>query len=261
MSFSGQSTLCRQALLFQGRCTDIWHWTCLLAEDEGPKQGLSLKLCQFCLSQKLCSFCSPHSHLSRLVSERFRSRDGCPRCSSKALLRWEDTSPLARKCLDVWSPKWGLPQKLCHFCLSQNLCSFCSRHFQLRRLVSEGSGNQDGSPQVLQQGPPRAGRHLSSGREGAWMSGAELGSASDTVLLLTVLETVSFCSPHTHLCRLVSEGSRNQDGSPGCSCKALPGRADTSTLAGKVHGCLEPKTGSAPLAVSLLPVTEAVLFQ
>ena len=65
---------------------------------------------------------------------------------------------------------------------------------------------------------------------------------------------------HSHLHRLVSAGSRNQDGSPRCSGKALPGGADTSPLAGKVPGYLEPETGSASEAVWLLPVSEAVSF-
>jgi hypothetical protein len=58
------------------------------------------------------SFCSPHSHLSRLVSEGSRNQDGSLRCSSKALLGGADTSPLAGRCSDIWSPKQGLPQKL-----------------------------------------------------------------------------------------------------------------------------------------------------
>jgi hypothetical protein len=70
----------------------------------------------------------------------------------------------------------------------------------------------------------------------------------------------SFCSRHSHLCRLVSEGSGNQDNSPRCSDKGLPGGVDTSPLAEKVPGCLEPETGSAPQAVSLLPGPEAVSF-
>jgi hypothetical protein len=76
------------------------------------------------------------------------------------------------------------------------------------------------------------------------------GSAPEALQPLPVPEPVSFCSPHSHLCRPVSEQSRNQDGSPRCSGKALPGRADTSPLAGKVPGCLDPKTGSASKAVS-----------
>ena len=49
----------------------------------------------------------------------------------------------------------------------------------------------------------------------------ETGSVSEAVLLLPVPEAVSFCSPHSHLSRLVSEGSRNQDASPRCSDKPL----------------------------------------
>jgi hypothetical protein len=95
--------------------------TCLLAEDKGLKQGLSQKVCHFCLSQKLCNFCSPHSHLHSLVSERFRTRDGSSRYSGKAVPGGADTSPLSGKVLGCLEPKWGLPQKLCGFCLSQKL--------------------------------------------------------------------------------------------------------------------------------------------
>ena len=42
-------------------------------------------------------------------------------------------------------------------------------------------------------------------------------SASEAVWLLPVPETVSFYSSHSHLRRLVSEVSGNQDGSPRCS--------------------------------------------
>ena len=47
LSFSGQSSLCRQALLFRRRCTVIWCLDLLLAEGEGPKQDLSQKLSCF----------------------------------------------------------------------------------------------------------------------------------------------------------------------------------------------------------------------
>jgi hypothetical protein len=78
---------------------------------------------------------------------------------------------------------------------------------------------------------------------------AETGPVPEVVLLQPVTEAVSFCCPHSHLHRLVSEGSGNQDGSPRCSSKALPGRADNSPLAGKVPGCLEPEMGSVSEAV------------
>jgi hypothetical protein len=73
-------------------------WTCLLAEDEGPIEGLS---------QKLCSFCSPHSHLRRLVSEGTRTKDGFPRCSSRALPGGVDTSPLSGKVPRCLDPEMG----------------------------------------------------------------------------------------------------------------------------------------------------------
>jgi hypothetical protein len=102
LSLSGQSTLSRQALLLQGRCTEVWSsdcsltcsggqsppgWTPLLWQGRcpdvwSPKQSLSQKLCCFCLSYNLYCFCSQHSHLLRLVSEGLRTQDGSLTCSS-----------------------------------------------------------------------------------------------------------------------------------------------------------------------------------
>jgi hypothetical protein len=64
---------------------------------------------------------------------------------------------------------------------------------------------------------------------------------------------------HTLIC--ADQSRRNpgtQDGSPRCCGKALLGGADTSPLAGKLPRCLEPETRSAPEALWLLPVPEAV---
>jgi hypothetical protein len=61
----GQSPPGQTPLLWWGRCLDIWIL----------KQGLSQKLCCFCLSQNLCNFCSQHSHLHRLVSEGPATQD------------------------------------------------------------------------------------------------------------------------------------------------------------------------------------------
>jgi hypothetical protein len=77
---AGKHSSCREGAQISG------VQTCLLAEDEGLKQGLSQKLCHFCLSQKLCSFCSPHSNLRRLVLEGSGTQDGSPTCSGRALL-------------------------------------------------------------------------------------------------------------------------------------------------------------------------------
>ena len=67
--------------------------------------------------------------------------------------------------------------------------------------------------------------------------------------LRPVTEAVSFYSPHSHLYRLVSERSRNEDGSHRYSGKALLGMVDTSPLAGKVPRYLDPETVSASEAV------------
>ena len=53
-------------------------------------------------------------------------------------------------------------------------------------------------------------------------------------------------------------GSRDQDGSRRFSGKALLSGVDTSPLARKVPGCLEPEEDFASEALWLLPVPEAV---
>jgi hypothetical protein len=62
---------------------------------------------------------------------------------------------------------------------------------------------------MLRQSPPRPGGHLSSGREGAGCLEPEKRVSSEVLWLLPVPEAVSFCSPHSHLCRLVSVESRS----------------------------------------------------
>ena len=111
--------------------------TCLLAENEAWKQGLS---------QKMCFLSNLHTHLHRLVSKGPGTQDGSLTCSGSQSPPRQTPLLWQGRCPDVWSLKQGLPQKLCHFCLSQKLCSLCSPHSHLRRLVSEGSRNQDGSP-------------------------------------------------------------------------------------------------------------------
>ena len=85
---AGQLSSCREGVQISGIST------CLLAVAEGQKQGLSQKLCSFCLFQKLCSFrlfqklcsfSSPHSHLGRLVSEGSGTLDVSSTCSGRAL--------------------------------------------------------------------------------------------------------------------------------------------------------------------------------
>jgi hypothetical protein len=89
---------------------------------------------------------------------------------------------LQGRCIDIllsdlppgrrWSPETGpVPEAVLLWPVTEAV-SLCSPHSHLHRLVSEGSGNQDGSPRCSQQSPPGQGGHLSSGREGALMSGA-----------------------------------------------------------------------------------------
>ena len=94
------------------------------------------------------SFCSPHSHLCTLVLVGSRKEDVSRVCSGKTLQGRVDTFPLAGKvpeCLKPVQTSLGRIQE--PRCLQQ----------------------------MLQQWPPGPGGHLSSGREGARMSGARNG--------------------------------------------------------------------------------------
>jgi hypothetical protein len=88
----------------------------------------------------------------------------------------------------------------------------------------------------------------------------ERGPDLEALWLLLVPEVVSYCSPHSPLCRLVLVGSGNEYGSHRCSGKSLTGGVDTSPLSGKVPGCLEPETGPVLEARWLPPVPEVVSF-
>jgi hypothetical protein len=92
---------------------------------------LSQKLCSFCLSQKLCCFCIQLAHppqsidLHRLFSDGLVRQDGSFTCSGdQNPPRWPPLLWWGRY-LEVFSPKQGLSQKLCLFCLSQKLYCFC----------------------------------------------------------------------------------------------------------------------------------------
>jgi hypothetical protein len=79
----------------------------------------------------------------------------------------------------------------------------------------------------------RPGQTLSSGQESSQISGAERGAALEVLWLPPVPEVVSFCIPHSHLCRILSVGSRNQDVCCRCSGNVLLGWGDPYPLAGK----------------------------
>jgi hypothetical protein len=103
------------------------------------------------------------------------------------------------------------------------------------------------------------GRHLISGRDGTWISGARNGvcprscfvSAYPRSCVTSVVCTLS-CTDY----------SLRDLGHKMALSLALaePSQVDTSPLVVKVPRCLDPETGSVPEAVSLLPVPEAVLL-
>jgi hypothetical protein len=88
----------------------------------------------------------------------------------------------------------------------------------------------------------------------------ENGAASEALWLSPVPEAFSFCSPHSHLCRLLSVESGNQGGYCWSWGKSLSGWEDTCPLAGQVARCLELENGAASEALWLSPVPEAVSF-
>ena len=96
-------------------------WTSLLAEDEGPKQDLSQKLCCFGLSQKLLASvvhtftCADYFWWS--LGTKMSSSDP----ESKSSRAGQTPVLWPGRWLHVWSPKRVLPQKLCGSCLSQKL--------------------------------------------------------------------------------------------------------------------------------------------
>jgi hypothetical protein len=127
-------------VLSAGKLSSCWEGgqisgvqTCLLAEDEGPKQDLS---------KDMCSFGSSYSHLHRLVLVGSGNQDDSPRCCGKALLGGADTSPLAGKVPRCHEPKtWCAPEALWLLPVPEAV----SLQSPLCRLVSAESWNQDGS--------------------------------------------------------------------------------------------------------------------
>jgi hypothetical protein len=113
---------------------------------------------------------------------------------------------------------------------------FCILHSHLCRILLEDSWNQDVcsrcSAQVL---PAWADPYPLVGKVARCL-GPKKGASLEALWLPPVPAAVSFCIPHSHLCRILSAGSQNQDVCCWCSGKALPGRADPYPLA----GCLGP---------------------
>jgi hypothetical protein len=111
---------------------------------------------------------------------------------------WAGQTPLLwqGRSRDVWTPKHGLPQKLCGFHLSQKLLASVVHTLPCADI-------QDGSPDAVAK-TSQAGADTSplAGKEPGCLE-PELWSAPEALWVLPDPEAVSFCSPHSHLCRLV----------------------------------------------------------
>jgi hypothetical protein len=190
---AGKLSSCREGAQISG------VQTCLLAEDEGPKQGLS---------QKLCSFCSPHSHLHRVALVGSGTKMPPPDAWQSPPGR-SDTSPLAGKEPRCLVPKHGLPQKLSGFFLSQKLLASAVHTLSLADQSWWNPGNKMVPPDAMAK-PAWAGADTSplTGKVPGSLV-PETRSAAEALWLPPVPEAVSLSSSHSHLCRPVLAESRN----------------------------------------------------
>jgi hypothetical protein len=219
-------------------------WTCLLAEDEGPKQGLS---------QNLCSFCSPHSHLSKVLLSGSWNQDVSTRCCGKALPDGLDTNPLTGKELGCLEPEMQSAPKALWLLPVPEAVSLCSPHSHPHRPVLGGIREPKMAPPdaVVKPSLGRPDTSPLTMKEPRYLE-PKKWSAPEALWLLSVPGAVSLCIPHSPLFRLVSVESRNQDGSHRCCGKALLGRGGHLSSGRKVPRCLEPETCSAPESLWVL---------
>jgi hypothetical protein len=152
LSFSGQSSLCRQTLLFRGRCTVIWCLDLLLAEGEGPKQDLSQNLC--CFGQEGCLLSGVEDVAA---SEALWLSPG----------RW----------LVVWRRRWRRPRSSATLVLIRNGWPLYSTRSPVQPALL-GVPEPRRLPPVPVTQTSQAGQTPCSHQEGGRLSGAKDGAAS-----------------------------------------------------------------------------------
>ena len=102
------------------------------------------------------------------------------------------------------------------------------------------------SEHSLQASSPLTGkmhRYLALGPPSWPKMKAQTRTCPEAELLWPVPEAVSFCILHSHLCRILSVGSWNQDVCRRCSSKVLPGRQTPIHWSGKWPDVWGPKRG------------------
>jgi hypothetical protein len=216
LSLRSQTTFCRQGLLLQGKCTDVWcsdlppGWRWRTETEPVQKDVLPLQ-----------SVCSPApTGLQGTQDTRW-----LPHLLHQSKPSQAATSPLVGKRAQMSGaqngvcPRSYVPSACPRICVASAVCLLTLRSpcAHLHRLVSKGPRTQDGSftyfsSQIL----PRQRPLLWRGRCPGCL---ELKSVLSQKLCSFCLsqKLCPFCNPHSHLCRLVSEGPGTQDGSLTCS--------------------------------------------
>jgi hypothetical protein len=109
---------------------------CLLAEDDGPKPGLSQKLLASVVHTLTCAASSRQDPGTKMPSADAPLK-------VKTLPGAVDITPLAGKVPGCLEPEMGAALKALWLLPVPEVVSFCSLHSHLCRLVLAGSSNQD----------------------------------------------------------------------------------------------------------------------
>ena len=123
---------------------------------------------------------------------------------------------LAREVAGCLELKMEPPQKVSGSHLSQKLLASVFHTLTCAACPPRSPGTKV-APAEPEAETSWAGGPLCSHQEGGKLSGAENGVTSEALCLSPVPEVASLCIPHSHLCRLPSAESWNQDGSHGTS--------------------------------------------
>jgi hypothetical protein len=128
----------------------------------------------------MCCLCSLHAHLHRLVSEELWTQDGSPTCSgAQSFPRWPSLLLRGKGARMSGAQNWVCPKSYVTSACPRShvpsavspsaVCELTCADWSLR----DARHKMAPSPALAVRALP--GKHFSSGREGAWMSGARNG--------------------------------------------------------------------------------------